>query len=110
MNVSIPLSDAVHRSEQGSSNATPLVVNFETAILRTDLLHERIAAFVKSEPWMLPNLVLAASKSRAALDGFLIARADANPPLAPRNSASSNSRPPGLCFDRSSVRCGRING
>ena len=80
--MSIPLSDAVHRSEQGRSKATPLVVNFETAILRTDLLHERIAAFVKSEPWMLPNLVLAASKSRAALDGFLIARADANPPLA----------------------------
>ena len=80
--MSIPLSDAVHRSEQGRSKATPLVVNFESAILRTDLLHERIAAFVKSEPWMLPNLVLAASKSRAALDGFLIARADANPPLA----------------------------
>ena len=79
----MPLSDAVpHRSEQVPSKATPLVVNFEAAILRTDLLHERIAALVKSEPWMLPYLVLAASKSRAALDGFLTARSDAKPPLA----------------------------
>ena len=76
----MPLSDAVpHRSE---SKATPLVVNFETAVLRTDLLHERIAAVVKSEPWVLPNLVVAASKSRAALAGFLMARSDAKPPLA----------------------------
>ena len=79
----MPLSDAVqHRSEQGSSRATPLVVNFETAVLRTDLLHERIAAVVKSEPWMVLNLVLAALTSRAALEGFLMARPDAKPSLA----------------------------
>ncbi len=79
----MPLSDTVpERSEQGLSKATPLVVNFETAILRTDLLHERIAAVVKSEPWTLPNLVFAATKGRAALDGFLTTRSGAMPPLA----------------------------
>ncbi len=83
LTVSMPLPDAVpHRPQQGSSQATPLVVNFEGAILRTDLLHERIAALVKSEPWMLPNLVLAASKGRPALDVFLMARSDSKPSLA----------------------------
>jgi 4-hydroxybenzoate polyprenyltransferase len=75
--------EAVRNRSEPDPDTTPLVVDLDGTLLRTDLLLESVLRLIKRAPWLVLFMPLWLLKGRAYLKHKIFRRARANAPMLP---------------------------